>query len=103
MLALLAINSTCVFEVEVNFNGRDDMVCLYRVLVMMQQECIYMYMYIVVLSAVDVESQSLFGDSEDVEMQGGGRVTPCTTQTTLWVDKYAPRHYTHLLSDDVRK
>ena len=51
------------------------------------------------LSAVDVESQSLFGDSEDVEMEGGGRVT--TTETTLWVDKYAPRHYTHLLSDDV--
>lgn len=43
MLALLAINSTCVFEVEVNFNGRDDMVCLYRVLVMMQHIHVHVY------------------------------------------------------------
>ena len=37
-------------------------------------------------------------DSEMAE-QGGERVTESTHN--LWVDKYAPRHYTHLLSDDV--
>ena len=38
----------------------------------------------------------MFCNAENVEMVGSR-----TTQHTLWVDKYAPRHYTHLLSDDV--
>ena len=51
-------------------------------------------------SSVDQESQSLFGDSAAVEEEAGERAATAP-QHSLWVDKYAPRHYTHLLSDDV--
>ena len=47
--------------------------------------------------SVEQDSPSLFGDSERVEVQEG----ESTPEHVLWVDKYAPRHYTDLLSDDV--
>ena len=46
------------------------------------------------------ESQLLFdseGQGDDVEESAGEE------EHLLWVDKYSPRHYTELLSDDVRK
>jgi hypothetical protein len=50
-------------------------------------------------SSVESESQPLLKDSEMAEEDGDA---PKTKQCAhnLWVDKYAPRHYTHLLSDD---
>ena len=49
---------------------------------------------------MESESQPLLKDSEMAEEDGDA---PKTKQCAhnLWVDKYAPRHYTHLLSDDV--
>ncbi|CAI8035562.1 Chromosome transmission fidelity protein 18 homolog [Geodia barretti] len=49
-------------------------------------------------SSVESESRPLLKDSEMTEEDG-----PKTKQSAdnLWVDKYAPRHYTHLLSDDL--
>ena len=55
-------------------------------------------MFLSVFSAVEDDSQSLLGDGEE---EGDGATTPINIHS-LWVDKYAPRHYTHLLSDDVR-
>lgn len=49
-------------------------------------------------SGVEVESQSMFGDSEAITVD---QATTSSPQHTLWVDKYAPRHYTDLLSDDM--
>lgn len=48
----------------------------------------------------DVESQLLFGDTEALDAVNDDE-PPNSTSHSLWVDKYAPRHYTHLLSDDV--
>ena len=45
------------------------------------------------------ESQPLFGDSEIPDLPTAEE----TDEKTLWVDKYSPRHYTELLSDDVRQ
>lgn len=64
---------------------------------------VWVHMYALVgwffyLSDVELESQSMFGDSETVTVDQSSSTSP---QHTLWVDKYAPRHYTHLLSDDV--
>jgi hypothetical protein len=50
-------------------------------------------------NSVEEDSQSLLCDSEAV---GTEAVEATTVVPNLWVDKYAPRHYTHLLSDDVR-
>ena len=44
-------------------------------------------------------SQDLF-DSEVTEVRPGVGVAP-PAEHMLWVDKYSPRHYTELLSDDV--
>ena len=49
---------------------------------------------------MESESQSLLGDPEVAEEEGD-RAGDSSTVHNLWVDKYAPRHYTHLLSDDV--
>ncbi len=51
--------------------------------------------------ATDEESQSLFGDSEVPDPFAPGAGDPRTEQS-LWVDKYSPRNFTELLSDDVR-
>ena len=51
---------------------------------------------------LEEESQLLFGDSEDqdgVAMED----TRQRAEHVLWVDKYSPRHFTDLLSDDVRR
>ena len=51
---------------------------------------------------LEEESQLLFGDSEDqdgVAMEDTGQ----RAEHVLWVDKYSPRHFTDLLSDDVRR
>ena len=49
------------------------------------------------------ESQSLFGDSEepDIVTVGGEREEEGGRDQQLWVEKYSPRLYTELLSDDV--
>ena len=50
---------------------------------------------------LEEESQLLFGDSEDqdgVAMEDMGQ----RAEHVLWVDKYSPRQFTELLSDDVR-
>ena len=44
-------------------------------------------------------SQDLF-DSEVMEVRSGVSVAP-PAEHMLWVDKYSPRLYTELLSDDV--
>ena len=62
-----------------------------------------MYMFsncILIFSAMDTEAELSLGDSKVVETGGGGEI-PSNTSQNLWVDKYAPRQYTHLLSDDV--
>ena len=56
----------------------------------------------IVLSSdgLDEDSQLLFGDSEDQDaavVAGAGK----EVEHVLWVDKYSPRHFTELLSDDV--
>ena len=54
---------------------------------------------------MEEESQLLFGDSEDPDqteeegVAGGGVARP--PEHMLWVDKYTPKLYTELLSDDV--
>ena len=47
-----------------------------------------------------VETESEIG-SEAIETEGDGVGVATSASHTLWVDKYAPRQYTHLLSDDV--
>ena len=51
--------------------------------------CIYIYIY---------RSEELLADA-NVGQKASTLENPCT----LWVDKYAPRQYTDLLSDDVSK
>lgn len=46
-----------------------------------------------------IQSQVLF-ESEQLEGEGGGEGD---ADHVLWVDKYSPRNYTELLSDDVRE
>ena len=35
-------------------------------------------------------------------MMSDGKEDVLTSERSLWVDKYSPRHFTELLSDDVR-
>ena len=46
------------------------------------------------------DSPLLFEDSEAADVQESGQ-GDCQRQPGLWVDKYSPRHFTDLLSDDV--
>ena len=49
---------------------------------------------------LEEDSEQLFGDSEEQDVaagEGAGK----EVEHVLWVDKYSPRHFTELLSDDV--
>ena len=80
-------------------------------LFVMLHMCMYMYMHqadidlhvhvcvlgYFSLSTMDSVSESVLANSDAVAIEGYG----AANASILWVDKYAPRHYTHLLSDDV--
>ena len=54
----------------------------------------------------DLILSSLRSEREEAVLEGASEEEPGpsqdTTQHCLWVDEFAPQHYTELLSDDVR-
>ena len=68
-------------------------------------EHILLYMYLTILTSVSMltfremgESEPLFESEDPVRT---GEEEEESNRCTLWVEKYSPKNYTELLSDDV--